>query len=67
MPMSIQLVGVIRIRSVGDFEVYICRDCELAEWYVKGAKDIDPEALDKKNRKLVRIIENEIPENGPFR
>ena len=67
MPMSIQLSGIFTQRTMGDFEVYICRKCELAEWYVKGAGDIVPEELDKKNRKLVRIIENETPSNGPFR
>lgn len=67
MPMSIQLSGLLQNRSEGDFEVYICRRCELAEWYLKGASDINPAKLDKKNRKLVRIIENDVPEDGPFR
>tara|TARA_R110002096_G_scaffold44526_11_gene120359 strand:+ start:24626 stop:25030 length:405 start_codon:yes stop_codon:yes gene_type:complete len=67
MPMSIQTSGTFRLRTEGDFEVYICRNCELAEWYLKGARDIVPEKLDKKNRKLVRIIENANLDNGPFR
>ena len=67
VPMSIQLSGSFSLRTVGDFEVFICRRCELAEWYVKGVGDIDPQKLNKKYRKLVRIIDNETPGNGPFR
>lgn len=66
-PMSIQLNGVFRKRSVGTFEVYICRQCELAEWYVRGAGDIQPDKLDKGNRKNIRIIDSDTPSSGPFR
>lgn len=66
-PMSIQLMGVLRKRAIGSFEAYICRQCEFVEWYLKGAADIVPGKLDKRNRKNIRIVDSEMPKDGPFR
>ena len=65
--MAIQIKGVFKRKLLGAFEVFVCRQCELAEWYVKGAGEIDPENLDKANRKNVVIIDGTPPEDGPFR
>lgn len=65
--MAIQLEGVFKKREIGAFELFVCRQCEFGEWYVSGAGEIDPEKLDKANRKNVRIIDEEPPDGGPFR
>lgn len=65
--MSIEIKGVFRRRHIGMFEVFVCRQCELAEWYVQGAGEIEPEALDKINRKNITIIDDTPPDGGPFR
>ncbi len=69
VPMAIQeqATGFFSKRTIGAFELYACRACEYAEWYVVGAGEVDPTELDKENRKLIHIIENEPPESGPFR
>lgn len=65
--MTVQLMGILRLQPKGVFEVYACRGCEYLEWYLKGAADIDPAELDKKNRKIARIIDGEPPTGGVFR
>ena len=68
-PMALQIDGTLKYTQteIGVFQVYICRSCEFAEWYVAGAGDIDPEKLDKKNRQKVRIIDGQPPKDGVFR
>jgi len=67
--MAIQenIAGLFRKKWTGAFEVYVCRACEYAEWYVTGAGDIEPEKLDRQNRKYVRIIDGEPSESAPYR
>lgn len=65
--MAIEVKGTFRKRGIGTFELYVCRSCELAEWYVSGAGEIDPQTLDDTNRQYVRIIDEEVPGEGPFR
>jgi len=65
--MSIEIKGALSERNTGRFELWVCRSCEYAEWYVSGAADIDPGELDKKNRKHVRLVDASVEADGPFR
>ena len=65
--MAIQIEGIVRKRGIGTFEVYVCRRCELCEWYVTGASDVDIDRLDRANRKHIRLIDEEPPPGGVFR
>lgn len=67
-PMAVELRGMVSTTPFGEFEIYVCRACGIVEWYIKGAGEIDPEQLDKKNRENIRIIDNDLPEgDGPYR
>ncbi len=65
--MAIEHRGILKNKSTGTFELYACRRCELVEWYVTGAGDIDPDTLDRKNRENIRIVDDSLPPSGPLR
>jgi predicted nucleic-acid-binding Zn-ribbon protein len=65
--MKVHSEGLFRGRPTGTFEVYACRQCEFAEWYVVGAGEMDPKKLGHLNRDHVRIIRSDPPGDGPFR
>lgn len=61
-PMAVVQPSRWRTKGLGGFEVFICLDCGLAEWYVR-----EPEALEGAGEHL-RVVDGSLPEGGgPFR
>lgn len=51
-----------RSKVVGEFEVYLCTDCGLVEWYAKDLHEVEIDG------KVFRILEGEAPgRDGPYR
>lgn len=59
--MALAQPSVWRSRTVGQFQVYICVGCGLAEWYVQ-----DPEAVAQEE--LFSVVQAPEPgQDGPYR
>ncbi len=38
--MALLQPSIWRVRGAGEFEVYLCADCGLVEWYVKDSEEL---------------------------
>jgi hypothetical protein len=60
--MAVLQPSVWRSKGLGEFEVFICLACGLAEWYVR-----EPEELEDAGEHL-RVVDGSLPGGGgPFR
>jgi predicted RNA-binding Zn-ribbon protein involved in translation (DUF1610 family) len=54
--------GFLRYRNLGQFEVYVCTSCGLAEWYVR-----DPDKVPIDGRKFQILDGSELEDKTPYR
>lgn len=58
--MALLQPSIWRVKGAGEFEVYLCADCGLVEWYVK-----DPEEL--LDHLELQAVPSAQEEGGPYR
>jgi hypothetical protein len=59
--LSLQQPSVWSSKRVGEFEVYICTECNLAEWYA-DLSDVDPTDL-----RQFELLDGTTPGGGVYR